>query len=108
VTCLRQVGRDMNEVREAIITAITPNGSATLPFVIPSVAEGSAVQSFGCNEFVMSTGSPVVVHREQSDLPGASLVWHKLSSMPREIRTDATLRIHPNSLRSTPPRSIAE
>jgi hypothetical protein len=36
LTCLRQVGKDMNEVREAIISAITPNGSATFPFVIPS------------------------------------------------------------------------
>ena len=35
----------MNEVREALITPTTPNGSATLPFVIPSVAEGSAVHS---------------------------------------------------------------
>jgi hypothetical protein len=33
----------MNEVREAVITTITPNGNATLPFVIPSAAEGSAV-----------------------------------------------------------------
>jgi hypothetical protein len=56
-SCLRQVGKDMNEVREAIITAITPNGSATLPFVIPSEAEGSAVQSFVCNEFVIPTGA---------------------------------------------------
>ena len=35
MTCLRQVEKGMNEVREAIITAITPNGSAALPFVIP-------------------------------------------------------------------------
>jgi len=46
----------MNGVREAVITTMTPNGSATLPFVIPSVAEGSAVQSFRCNEFVIPTG----------------------------------------------------
>jgi hypothetical protein len=26
----------MNNVCEAVVTAITPNGSATLPFVIPS------------------------------------------------------------------------
>ena len=32
----------------AVITAITPKGSAALPFVIPSEAEGTAVQSFGC------------------------------------------------------------
>jgi hypothetical protein len=35
----------MNDVCEAVTTTITPNGSATLPFVIPSVAEGSAVLS---------------------------------------------------------------
>jgi hypothetical protein len=35
----------MNNICEAVITAITPNGSATLPFVIPSVAEGSAVHA---------------------------------------------------------------
>jgi hypothetical protein len=34
-----------------------PPKSATLPFVIPSEAEGSAVQSFGCNEFVIPTGA---------------------------------------------------
>jgi hypothetical protein len=33
----------MNNVCEVAITTITPNGSATLPFVIPSEAEGSAV-----------------------------------------------------------------
>jgi len=33
----------MNNLFEFAITAITPNGSATLPFVIPSAAEGSAV-----------------------------------------------------------------
>jgi hypothetical protein len=43
----------MNKVRELVITTITPNGSATLPFVIPSEAEGSAVQYFGPNEFVI-------------------------------------------------------
>jgi hypothetical protein len=48
----------MNEVREAIIIAtVKPDGSAPLPFVIPSEAEGSAVQSFGCNEFVIPTGA---------------------------------------------------
>jgi hypothetical protein len=35
----------MNNACEVVITAITPNGSATLPFVIPSEAEGSAVHS---------------------------------------------------------------
>jgi hypothetical protein len=45
----------MNEVCEA--ATITPKGSATLPFVIPSAAEGSAVSSFGCNEFVIPTGA---------------------------------------------------
>ena len=29
----------MNNVSELVITTITPNGSATLPFVIPSEAE---------------------------------------------------------------------
>jgi len=33
----------MNDICEVVVTAITPNGSAALPFVIPSVAEGSAV-----------------------------------------------------------------
>jgi len=37
----------MNNVCEAVITAITPKGSATLPFVVPSVAEGSAVVATG-------------------------------------------------------------
>jgi hypothetical protein len=36
LTCLRQVESGMNNVCEAVITAVTPNGSATLPFVIPS------------------------------------------------------------------------
>jgi hypothetical protein len=35
----------MNNACEVVITTITPNGSAALPFVIPSVAEGSAVHS---------------------------------------------------------------
>ena len=32
-----QVKGGMNNVREVVITTITPNGSAALPFVIPSV-----------------------------------------------------------------------
>ena len=62
-TCLRQVEEGMNEVRQAVITSITPNGSATLPFVIPSEAEGSAVHSAfatkvrGKNKFVIPTGA---------------------------------------------------
>jgi hypothetical protein len=47
----------MNKVCEVVITTMTPNGSAALPFVIPSAAEGSAVQPFGCNEFVIPTGA---------------------------------------------------
>ena len=39
LTCLRQVESGMNNVCEVVITTITPNGSATLPFVIPSQAE---------------------------------------------------------------------
>jgi hypothetical protein len=35
----------MNNVSELVITAITPSGSATLAFVIPSEAEGSAVSA---------------------------------------------------------------
>jgi hypothetical protein len=35
----------MNNVCEAVIATITLNGSASLPFVIPSGAEGSAVHS---------------------------------------------------------------
>jgi hypothetical protein len=33
----------MNNACEVVITTITPNASATLPFVIPSVVEGPAV-----------------------------------------------------------------
>jgi hypothetical protein len=33
----------MNNACEVVIIAITPNGSAALPLVIPSAAEGSAV-----------------------------------------------------------------
>jgi hypothetical protein len=40
----------MNNVREVVITAITPNGSVTLPFVIPSEAEGSAVLLIGSED----------------------------------------------------------
>jgi hypothetical protein len=57
LTCLWQVEGGMNEVREVVTATITPNGGAPLPFVIPSEAEGSAVQSFGCNEFVIPTGA---------------------------------------------------
>jgi hypothetical protein len=57
LTCLRQVSPGMNNVSELVITAITPNGSAPLPFVIPSEAEGSAVplpsiKCLGGNRFV--------------------------------------------------------
>jgi hypothetical protein len=38
-----RVEEGMNNVYEVVITFITPNGCAALPFVIPSVAEGSAV-----------------------------------------------------------------
>jgi hypothetical protein len=57
LTRRRQVSSGMNNVHEVVTIAITPNGSAALPFVIPSVAEGSAVQSFGPNEFVIPTGA---------------------------------------------------
>ena len=33
----------MNNLCEVVIITIAPNGSDTLPFVIPSAAEGSAV-----------------------------------------------------------------
>jgi hypothetical protein len=36
LTCQRQVSSGMNKVCEVVITTITPNGSATLPSVIPS------------------------------------------------------------------------
>jgi hypothetical protein len=45
----------MNNVSELVITAITPNGSASLPFVIPSEAEGSAVSA---SQYQMLTGKP--------------------------------------------------
>jgi len=57
LTRRRQVSSGMNNVHEVVTIAITPNGSVALPFVIPSVAEGSAVQSFGPNEFVIPTGA---------------------------------------------------
>jgi hypothetical protein len=47
----------MNHVPAVVISTIAPNGSAALPFVIPSEAEGSAVRSFGPNEFVIPTGA---------------------------------------------------
>jgi hypothetical protein len=50
LSCLRQLGKGLKEVREAVIIATTPNGSAALPFVIPSGAEGSAVV-LACGEF---------------------------------------------------------
>jgi hypothetical protein len=61
LTCLRQVSPGMNNAFELVITAITPNGSAYLPFVIPSEAEGSAVslsrhQKFTGKRFCSSGG----------------------------------------------------
>jgi hypothetical protein len=47
----------MNQACEAVITTITPNDCATVSFVIPSAAEGSAVRSFRPNEFVIPTGA---------------------------------------------------
>jgi len=38
-TCLRQVEGEMNNVCEVVVTAITPNGSAALPFVIPRACD---------------------------------------------------------------------
>jgi hypothetical protein len=35
-TCLRQVEGEMNNSEVVVISTITPKGSATLPFVIPS------------------------------------------------------------------------
>jgi hypothetical protein len=40
---------------DALGPATALHGSATLPFVIPSEAEGSAVQYFGPNKFVIPT-----------------------------------------------------
>jgi hypothetical protein len=47
----------MNNICVVVIATIAPNGSAPVPFVIPSAAEGSAVQFFGCNKFVIPTGA---------------------------------------------------
>jgi hypothetical protein len=53
----------MNNAVGFLVTSITSNGSATLPFVIPSEAEGSAVHSAfatkvsGKNKFVIPTGA---------------------------------------------------
>jgi hypothetical protein len=57
LTCLRQVERAMNKVCEVVITTITPNGSAALPFVIPSAAEESAVSA---SQYQMLTGETVL------------------------------------------------
>jgi hypothetical protein len=42
-TRLRQVARGMNSIHRDVITTTTSNESASLAFVIPSAAEGSAV-----------------------------------------------------------------
>ncbi len=49
----------MNNAREVVITAITPNGSAPLPFVIPSVAEGSAVLLISSENSLASSADPL-------------------------------------------------
>jgi hypothetical protein len=43
------------EMKNAFCPATALHGSTVLPFVIPSEAEGSAVQYFGPNEFVIPT-----------------------------------------------------
>jgi hypothetical protein len=53
-----QVVSGMNNVCEAVVTTITANESANLPFVLPSEAEGSAVlliRSEGSYSSVQST-----------------------------------------------------
>ena len=53
----------VNNACEVVVTTSTPNGSAALPFVIPSEAEGSAVHSAsatkvaGKNKFVIPIGA---------------------------------------------------
>ena len=58
----------MNNIWVVVITTITPIGGATLPFVIPSEAEGSVVQILGCNKFHQHPTLPEApfVHRERS------------------------------------------
>jgi FlaA1/EpsC-like NDP-sugar epimerase len=43
LTCLRQVKGGMNSIRRHVASTTVLNRSASVPFVIPSVAEGSAV-----------------------------------------------------------------
>jgi hypothetical protein len=82
----------MNEACQVVITSTIPNGSATLPFVIPSAAEGSAVQSFGCNEFVMPTELSEVAGPAVNAIcaPESGVIWtctpNRMFSNPKQIR----------------------
>ena len=49
-TCLRQVEGEMNNVCEVVVTAITPNGSAALPFVILRACDFFDLSCFSNNE----------------------------------------------------------
>jgi len=58
LTCLRQVEGEMNNACEVVSMAITPNESATLPFVIPSEA--------ACSYGAVGCGSPLCVFRRST------------------------------------------
>jgi hypothetical protein len=53
----------MNEVCEAVIATITPNGSTAIPFVIPSEAEGSAVHSTFATQVHGKMNSSLLIRR---------------------------------------------
>ena len=50
----------MNNVCKVFTATITPNGRATLPFVIPSEAEGSAVLLISSEDSLASSSGPAV------------------------------------------------
>jgi hypothetical protein len=57
VTCLRQVSSGMNNVCAVVVTTIPPNGSVTLPFVIPQPRDLQFREPFLGNVFDLAQRS---------------------------------------------------
>jgi hypothetical protein len=73
----------MNNVCEVVVTAITPNGSATLPFVIPSAAEGSAVHSAFATKVRVKTNLSSRPERSVVEGPAVPSTSTQLDRKPR-------------------------
>jgi hypothetical protein len=98
-TYLRQCSKEMNRHPQAVVATTTSNESTTLPFVIPSEAEESAVSA---SQYQMLTGETVLF------IPSSSTCLRQVYGAMNIANVDYGNVSTGNELSSRPKRSVVE